>query len=156
MLITKRKAINLTQADLAKQLGEYQSFVARLESGQRSKRNIACRQSFHPRWVCAFRKNYQRHLRIHCFANWQIDAPDSHCKKSVCIGVVMNRKLSVIHQRDITRVLKGAAAGGFRITTVKVDNEGAIVLYSYSQEREEREAPRLQANSNEWDEVLKK
>lgn len=25
----------MTQADLAKQLGEYQSFVARLESGQR-------------------------------------------------------------------------------------------------------------------------
>ena len=67
----------------------------------------------------------------------------------------MNRKPSVIHQRNITRVLKGAAAGGFRITTVKVDNEGSIVLYSHSQEREEREAPRLQTGSNEWDEVLK-
>ena len=72
------------------------------------------------------------------------------------VGVVMNRKPSVIHQRNITRVLKGAAAGGFRIATVKVDNEGSIVLYSYSQEREEREAPRQQASSNEWDEVLKK
>ena len=72
------------------------------------------------------------------------------------VGVVMNRKPSVIHQRNITRVLKGAAAGGFRITTVKVDNEGAIVLYSYSQEREERETPRHQTGSNEWDEVLKK
>ena len=71
----------------------------------------------------------------------------------MCVGVVMNRKPSVIHQRNITRVLKGAAAGGFRITTVKVDNEGSIVLYSHSQERE---APRLQASSNEWDEVLKK
>ena len=71
------------------------------------------------------------------------------------VGVVMNRKPSVIHQRNITRVLKGAAAGGFRIATVKVDNEGSIVLNSYSQEREEREAPRLQTGSNEWDEVLK-
>ncbi len=35
MLVAKREAVNLTQADLAEQLGEYQSFVARLESGQR-------------------------------------------------------------------------------------------------------------------------
>lgn len=34
-LISRREAAGLTQADLAKQLGEYQSFVARLESGQR-------------------------------------------------------------------------------------------------------------------------
>jgi len=33
--ITKRQAAGLTQADLAAKLGEYQSFVARLESGQR-------------------------------------------------------------------------------------------------------------------------
>ena len=35
LLIQKREAAGLTQADLAAQLGEYQSFVARLESGQR-------------------------------------------------------------------------------------------------------------------------
>ncbi len=35
MLVAKREAVNLTQADLTEQLGEYQSFVARLESGQR-------------------------------------------------------------------------------------------------------------------------
>ncbi len=35
LLIAKREAAGLTQADLATQLGEYQSFVARLESGQR-------------------------------------------------------------------------------------------------------------------------
>lgn len=68
----------------------------------------------------------------------------------------MSRKLSVINQRNVTRVIKGAAAGGLLITTVKVDNEGSIVLYSQSQEREEREAPPLQTGSNEWDEVLKK
>ena len=68
----------------------------------------------------------------------------------------MSRKRSVIHQSNVTRVVKGAVAGGFRIATVKVDNEGSIVLYSYIQEREEREAPRLQTSSNEWDEVLKK
>lgn len=35
LLIAKREAEGLTQADLANRLGEYQSFVARLESGQR-------------------------------------------------------------------------------------------------------------------------
>jgi transcriptional regulator with XRE-family HTH domain len=35
LLIAKREAAGLTQAELAAQLGEYQSFVARLESGQR-------------------------------------------------------------------------------------------------------------------------
>lgn len=35
LLITKREAAGLTQANLAERLGEYQSFVARLESGQR-------------------------------------------------------------------------------------------------------------------------
>lgn len=35
MLIAKREAAGLTQTELATALGEYQSFVARLESGQR-------------------------------------------------------------------------------------------------------------------------
>lgn len=35
LLIEKREASGLTQVDLADRLGEYQSFVARLESGQR-------------------------------------------------------------------------------------------------------------------------
>ena len=35
MLIQKREAAGVTQAELANKLGEYQSFVARLESGQR-------------------------------------------------------------------------------------------------------------------------
>jgi len=34
-LIQKREAAGMTQTKLAKHLGEYQSFVARLESGQR-------------------------------------------------------------------------------------------------------------------------
>ncbi|MCA0256140.1 MAG: helix-turn-helix transcriptional regulator [Proteobacteria bacterium] len=35
LLIEKREAAGLTQSDLAAKLNEYQSFVARLESGQR-------------------------------------------------------------------------------------------------------------------------
>jgi transcriptional regulator with XRE-family HTH domain len=35
LLVSKREAVGLTQAEMAKNLGEYQSFVARLESGQR-------------------------------------------------------------------------------------------------------------------------
>jgi transcriptional regulator with XRE-family HTH domain len=34
-LIAKRESAQMTQAELADKLGEYQSFVARLESGQR-------------------------------------------------------------------------------------------------------------------------
>lgn len=35
LLIEKREAAGLTQSELAKKLGEYQSFVARLESAHR-------------------------------------------------------------------------------------------------------------------------
>jgi transcriptional regulator with XRE-family HTH domain len=35
LLISKREAAGLTQTELATALGEYQSFVARLESGER-------------------------------------------------------------------------------------------------------------------------
>jgi transcriptional regulator with XRE-family HTH domain len=35
LIVAKREAAGLTQAQLAEKLGEYQSFVARLESGQR-------------------------------------------------------------------------------------------------------------------------
>ena len=34
-LIKKREEIGMTQSELAQELGEYQSFVARMESGQR-------------------------------------------------------------------------------------------------------------------------
>lgn len=35
LLIAQREAANMTQTGLAEALGEYQSFVARLESGER-------------------------------------------------------------------------------------------------------------------------
>jgi ribosome-binding protein aMBF1 (putative translation factor) len=34
LLIEKREAAGMTQSELASRLGEYQSFVARIESGQ--------------------------------------------------------------------------------------------------------------------------
>lgn len=34
-IVSKREAAGMSQAQLAEKLGEYQSFVARLESGQR-------------------------------------------------------------------------------------------------------------------------
>ena len=66
----------------------------------------------------------------------------------------MNHK-ALVQQRNVSRIVKGAIAGGFHVTTVKVDKDGAIVLHS-SPEREEREEPRLPLKANEWDEVLKK
>jgi transcriptional regulator with XRE-family HTH domain len=35
LIVRRRKASGMTQAELANRLGEYQSFVAKLESGQR-------------------------------------------------------------------------------------------------------------------------
>jgi transcriptional regulator with XRE-family HTH domain len=35
LLISKREKTGLRQGDVAKRLGEYQSFIARIESGQR-------------------------------------------------------------------------------------------------------------------------
>ncbi len=35
LLIAKREASGMTQTELAENLGEYQSFIARLESGER-------------------------------------------------------------------------------------------------------------------------
>ena len=98
--------------------------------------------------------------RLPAYPNWQSTTSDSHCEilkalASNC-SFAMSRKPNPIYQSDVKRVVKGAAAGGFRITSVKIDKDDSIVLYSHSQEREEREAPRQQTGSNEWDEVLKK
>jgi hypothetical protein len=81
-------------------------------------------------------------------SNWNICAAPTK--------LAMSPKTELIHQRKVTRVVKGAIAGGFQVTTVKVDRDGAIVLYSNTQEREECEEPRLPLKANEWDEVLKK
>jgi hypothetical protein len=95
------------------------------------------------------------------FPNWQIivTAPDSfptEISAQTNTKLAMSPKTELIHQRKVTRVVKGAIAGGFQVTTVKVDSNGAIVLYSNTQEREECEEPRLPLKANEWDEVLKK
>jgi hypothetical protein len=67
----------------------------------------------------------------------------------------MTKKPSTIHQSSVTRAIKGAVAGGLKVTSVRVDKDGSIVLFS-RQDRDEREEPRLPIDSNEWDEVLKK
>jgi hypothetical protein len=95
------------------------------------------------------------------FPNWQnlVATPDSLSSKISLppnTKQAMSPKTELIHQRKVTRVVKGAIAGGFQVTTVKVDSDGAIVLYSRTQEREECEEPRLPLKANEWNEVLKK
>jgi hypothetical protein len=70
--------------------------------------------------------------------------------------LAMPTKSQLIHQRNITRVVKGAIAGGFQLSAVKVDRDGSIVLYSNTLDREDYEEPRLPLKANEWDEVLKK
>jgi hypothetical protein len=67
----------------------------------------------------------------------------------------MTKKPITIHQSSVTRAVKGAVAGGLKVTSVRVDKDGTIVLFS-GPERDEREEPRLPTDSNEWDEVLKK
>lgn len=95
------------------------------------------------------------------FPNWQnvVVASDSFPTEITLLPktkLAMSPKTELIHQRKVTRVVKGAIAGGFHVSTVKVDKDGSIVLYSKSQEREECEEPRLPLKANEWDEVLKK
>jgi hypothetical protein len=95
------------------------------------------------------------------FPNWQnvVAAPDSFPTEISTLPnpkLAMSLKTELIHQRKVTRVVKGAIAGGFKVSTVKVDRDGAIVLYSKNQEREECEEPRLPLKANEWDEVLKR
>jgi hypothetical protein len=94
------------------------------------------------------------------FPNWRFHVKHSNSDAGEAIAFsklapIMAPKSELIHQRKVTRVVKGAIAGGFHITTVKVDKDGAIVLYSKTQEREECEEPRLPLKANEWDEVLK-
>ncbi len=95
------------------------------------------------------------------FPNWRFHAKHSNCGSTDAVAFpklapIMAPKSELIHQRKVTRVVKGAIAGGFNISTVKVDRDGSIVLYSISNEREAHEAPRLSTQANEWDEVLKK
>ena len=95
------------------------------------------------------------------FPNWRFHAKHSNCGSTDAVAFpklapIMAPKSELIHQRKVTRVVKGAIAGGFHITTVRVDKDGSIVLYSNTQEREECEEPRLPLKANEWDEVLKK
>jgi hypothetical protein len=95
------------------------------------------------------------------FPSWRSHAqrPDSGLAEPVTYAKlthIMAPKSELIHQRKVTRIVKGAIAGGFHVSTVKVDRDGAIVLYSNTREREECEEPRLPLKSNEWDEVLKK
>jgi hypothetical protein len=95
------------------------------------------------------------------FPNWQnvVVAPNSPSTEITLLPntkLAMSPKTELIHQRKVTRVVKGAIAGGFHVSAVKVDKDGSIVLYSNTQDREDYEEPRLSLKANEWDEVLKK
>ena len=93
------------------------------------------------------------------FTNWSSHAKlsDSVPEEPVAypkMTFMMVKKSDLIHQRHVTRIVKGARAAGFDVTALRVDKDGSVVLFSKSSEREACEEPRLQPN--EWDEVLKK
>jgi hypothetical protein len=95
------------------------------------------------------------------FPNWCFHVKHSNYGSTEAVvfpkfATIMAPKSELIHQRKVTRVVKGAIAGGFHVSTVKVDKDGSIVLFSNTPEREEHEEPRLPLKANEWDEVLKK
>jgi hypothetical protein len=95
------------------------------------------------------------------FPNWRSCAKQSNSDPAKPIPhpkmtPIMATKSELIHQRHITRVVKGALAGGLHVTSMRVDRDGAIVLFSKSIEPEAHEEPLLSIQSNEWDEVLKK
>ena len=90
---------------------------------------------------------------VFCLSEFKLEIISNLC--FVNSNDPMNPK-SLIQQRNVSRIVKGAIAGGFQVTTVKVDRDGAIVLYSAHPVREEREEPRLPLKANEWDEVLRK
>jgi hypothetical protein len=95
------------------------------------------------------------------FPNWSSAriVPDSIAVEQVAFPKMlptMATKSDYLQQRHVTRVVKGALAGGFQVSSMRVDRDGAIVLFSKSSEPEAREEPRLSTQHNEWDEVLKK
>jgi hypothetical protein len=95
------------------------------------------------------------------FPNWYSRAKQSNSDPAVPVPYpkmtpIMATKSDLIHQRHVTRVVKGALAGGLHVSSMRVDRDGAIVLFSKSIEPEAHEEPFLSTQSNEWDEVLKK
>jgi hypothetical protein len=95
------------------------------------------------------------------FPNWSFGAkhPDSGSAGQVEFAKLtptMATKSDLIQQRLVTRVVKGALAGGFHVSSMRIDRDGAIVLFSKHSEPEAHEEPRLSNQVNEWDEVLKK
>ncbi len=95
------------------------------------------------------------------FTNWRSHAKLSNSAPAKPIPhpkmtPIMATKSELIHQRHITRVVKGALAGGLHVSSMRVDRDGAIVLFSKHSEPEAHEEPRLSTQTNEWDEVLKK
>jgi hypothetical protein len=95
------------------------------------------------------------------FPNWgsRTKQPNSGSAETVALpklAPIMSPKSDLIHQRHVTRVVKGALAGGLHVSSMRVDRDGAIVLFSKSIEPEAHEEPFLSNQTNEWDEVLKK
>jgi hypothetical protein len=95
------------------------------------------------------------------FPNWRSRAKQSNSDPAEPIPrpkmtPIMATKSDLIHQRLVTRVVKGALAGGLHVSSMRVDRDGAIILFSKSLEPEAQEEPFLSTQTNEWDEVLKK
>jgi hypothetical protein len=95
------------------------------------------------------------------FPNWSSRAKQSNSDPTEPVPYpkmtpIMATKSHLIYQRHVTRVVKGALAGGLHVSSMRVDMDGAIVLFSKSIEPEALEEPFLSIQTNEWDEVLKK
>lgn len=63
----------------------------------------------------------------------------------------MARHASTFRQNDLTRAVKGAVAGGYKIAQVEIDKYGKIILVAENSDRQPVKS--VSEGVNEWDGV---